>query len=130
MKFKATIQLNGKTATGIEVPAASIDALNAGKRPAVAVKVNAYEYRTAVGVMGGRTLLPFSAEHREKSGLKAGDAVTVELSLDTAPREVIVPEDLKLALGKTAAAGEAFDVLSNSRQRAILTDLDGAKTAA
>jgi hypothetical protein len=73
MKFKATIQLNGKTATGIEVPAAAIDALNAGKRPAVVVKVNAYEYRTAVGVMGGRTLLPFSAEHREKSGLKAGE---------------------------------------------------------
>ena len=38
-------------------------------------------------------MLPFAAEHRDATGLAAGDDVDVTLELDTAPREVEVPPD-------------------------------------
>ena len=84
--------------TGIELPADVIAALGAGKRPPVVVNVNGYEYRSTVAPMGGKFLLPFSAERRKESGIGGGDAIDVELTLDTAPRVVEVPDDLRAAL--------------------------------
>ncbi|MFX8246680.1 DUF1905 domain-containing protein, partial [Acinetobacter baumannii] len=74
--------------TGIEVPPAVLEALGGGKRPAVVVSVNGYEYRSTVGVMQGLFLVPFSSDKRAATGIGGGDAITVELALDTAPREV------------------------------------------
>ena len=45
-------------------------------------------FRSTVGVMGGRHLLPVSGEVRAGAGAAAGDQVEVELEPDTAPREV------------------------------------------
>ena len=75
MKFRATIELGGKTATGIEVPATSSRARR-GKRPKVRVTVNGYTYRSSVASMGGRFMLGVSAEVREDAGVAAGDRWT------------------------------------------------------
>ena len=48
MKFHTTLQSNGKTATGIEIPPEVIEKLGAGKKPAVKVTVNGYTYRSTV----------------------------------------------------------------------------------
>ena len=58
MKFRATIALHGKTATGIEVPAEVVDRLGSGKRPPVQATICGYTYPSTVAVMGGRYLLP------------------------------------------------------------------------
>src|ERR1700710_1915867 len=87
VKFSTTMFQDGNN-TGVEVPADVVAALGAGKRPAVVVNVNGYEYRSTVAPMGGRFLLPFSAARRQESGIKGGDAIDVELSLDKAPRTV------------------------------------------
>ena len=42
MKFRTTILLNGKTATGLEVPPDVVDSLGAGKKPAVTVTIGDY----------------------------------------------------------------------------------------
>lgn len=39
MKFSATIQLDGKSATGIPVPAEVVEGLGRGKRPPVRVTI-------------------------------------------------------------------------------------------
>jgi hypothetical protein len=39
MKFRASIELSGKTATGIEVPAAVVAKLGSSKKPAVRVTI-------------------------------------------------------------------------------------------
>ncbi|NUR89940.1 MAG: DUF1905 domain-containing protein [Nonomuraea sp.] len=127
MSFHATIELGGKTATGIEIPAEVVESLGAGKRPAVRATVNGYSYRTTVAPMGGRFLMPFSAEHRAASGLEAGDEVEVELVVDTEPRAVEVPEDLALALAGNPAAREFFETLSYSRKSRITLAVAGAK---
>ena len=126
--FRSTVQLGGKTATGIEVPPEVIAELGPQKRPAVRVTIGDYTYRTTVGVMGGRFLLPLSAEHRAASGLAAGDEVEVALELDTEPREVEVPPDLEAAFARTPAARDAFAALSYSHKRRHVLAIDDAKT--
>src|SRR5262245_56757236 len=98
--------------TGIEVPADVVEALGAGKRPAVVVNVNGFEYRSTVAPMGGKFLIPFSAARRQESGIKGGDALDVELAVDTAPRTVEVPDDLRTALDASPSAADAWDRLS------------------
>jgi Domain of unknown function (DUF1905) len=83
MRFRATIRLNGKTATGIEVPAEVMAALGPGKRPKVRVTINGYDYPSTVGSMGSRSLIPVSAEVRAKAGVAAGDEVDVDVAADT-----------------------------------------------
>jgi hypothetical protein len=128
MKFSTTMFQDGNN-TGIEVPADVVDALGAGKRPPVVVNVNGYEYRSTIAPMGGRFLVPFSAERRNESGIAGGDAIEVELAVDTAPRVVEVPDDLKAALAGAPAALAAWAKLSYSHQKAHVTSVTGAKAA-
>ncbi len=128
MKFQATLQLNGKTATGIEVPPEIVEALGNGKRPAVKVTIGSYSYRSTVAPMGGKFYLPVSAEHRTAAGIAAGDAIEVELALDTAPREVEIPDDFAAALAGDAAAKGFFDSLSYSDRRRHVLAIAEAKT--
>ena len=65
MKFSTVMFQDGNN-TGIEVPAGVVEALAAGKRPAVVVDVNGYRYRSTVAPMGGKFLIPFSAERRKE----------------------------------------------------------------
>lgn len=125
--FRAVLELHGTTATGIVVPPDIVEQLAAGKRPAVrATLAGRHTYRTSLGVVAGRCLLPVSAAERRQAGLRAGDEVDVELEVDTAPREVVVPPDLAAALGPEARA--AFDALSYSNRRRHVLAVDGART--
>ena len=129
MRFHATIELNGKTATGIEVPADVLAALGPGKRPSVRVTINGYSYPSTVGIMGGRSLIPVSAEVRGRAGVSAGDEVDVDVVADAAPRRVEIPADLSAALGREPAARQAFDRLSYTGQRRYVLAIEQAKTA-
>lgn len=128
MKFRAVIELSGKTATGIEVPAAVVDSLGQGKRPPVQVTIAGHAYRSTVGVMGGKFLLPVSAEHRAAAGVAAGDEVEVDVVLDTAPREVSVPADLADALSGDAVARQSFEKLPYSHKQRHVLHIADAKT--
>lgn len=127
MKFKTNILQSGNT-TGIEVPAEVVEALGGGKRPAVVVTVGSYSYRSTVASMGGKYLIPLSAERRAESGIKGGDAVEVELTLDTTPREVTVPEDLSAAMAGDAVAKAFFETLSYSNKLRHVLSITDAKT--
>ncbi|HET8905615.1 MAG TPA: YdeI/OmpD-associated family protein [Ktedonobacterales bacterium] len=128
MRFRATIELGGKTATGIQVPAEVVESLGAGKRPAVRVVINGYSYRSTVASMGGVFMLPVSAEVRERAGVSAGDEVDIEIELDAAPREVQVPADFAAALGHAAEAERFFATLSYSNKQRLVLSIEGAKT--
>src|ERR1044072_9995434 len=98
MKCRATVELAGKTATGIEVPEDVVAALGSGNRPPVTVTIGGHTYRTTVARMGGRFLIPLSAENRTGAGVAAGDQVDVDIALDSGPREGAVPAALAAAL--------------------------------
>ena len=128
MRFRASIELAGKTATGIEVPAAVVAKLGSSKKPAVRVTIKGYTYRSTVASMGGRFMLPVSAEVREAAGVAARDKVDVDVELDTAPREVTVPADLSRALTRDAAARRFFEGLNFSSKQRIVIAIESAKT--
>ena len=128
MRFETTLLLVGNN-TGIDVPEVVLDELGGGKRPLVNVTVNdGYSYRSAVAPMGGRYLIAFSSDKRAATGLKGGETITVDLTLDTEPRTVEVPDDLAAALS-AAGLREAFDRISPSQQKAHVTSVEGAKAA-
>jgi Bacteriocin-protection, YdeI or OmpD-Associated/Domain of unknown function (DUF1905) len=129
MHFHAAIRLDGKTATGIEVPADVMAALGPGKRPRVRVTINGYSYPSTVGSMGGRSLIPVSAEVRAKARVSAGDQVDVDIVADDSPRQVEVPADLSAALGREPAARQAFERLSYSGQSRYVLAVEQARTA-
>jgi hypothetical protein len=126
MRFETTMLLTGNN-TGIEVPPEVIEALGAGGKPPVTVTVNGYEYRSTVAVMGGRHLIPFSSDKRAATGIHGGDAIVVDLEVDTAPRTVEVPDDLAAALAAAPGARAAFDALSPSARKAHVTNVESAK---
>src|SRR3981189_3334361 len=128
MRFRANIELAGKTATGIEVPAAVVTKLGSSKKPAVRVTIKGYTYRSTVASMGGRFMLPVSAEVREATGVAARDKVDVDVELDTAPRVVTVPADFARALTREPAAKRFFEGLSFSNKQRIVIAIESAKT--
>lgn len=126
VSFKTTLLAFGNN-TGIEVPEEIMAELNAGKRPSLLVKVNGYDYQNTPGIMNGKTMLSFSSEHREKTGLKGGDEIHVELAVSNKPREVGMSDEFKEAL-QASNTEQFFNTLSNSLQRYHCDLINGAKT--
>ena len=89
--------------------------------------MNGTEFGTSIAARGGRFLLGVSAERREAAGVLVGRTYDVEIELDTAPRQVDVPEDLAAALDAEPAARSFFDSLSYSRQQWHVLQVTGAK---
>lgn len=124
--FRALLQLNGKTATGIEVPPAVLEELGGAKRPTVTVTVGTGSFTTTLGAMGGKVWIPVNGERRAACGIAAGDEVDVTLELDAAPRVVDVPDDLAAALD-AAGARAAFDALAYSHRKEHVRAIEDAK---
>ena len=111
------------------MPADIVTALGPSKKPKVRVTIHDYSYPSSVASMGGRFLIPVSAEVRQNTGVAAGDEVDVEVAIDDEPRVVNVPPDLAAALDASPDARRTFDQLSYSHQRRYVLAVEGAKTA-
>ena len=104
MKFRTVVQMEGGlNATGLVVPEDVVAVL--GKRAPVVVTVNGYSYRSTIMVMGGQAKLPLALVHRTAAGVEGGQEVEVEVVADTAPREVVVPEDLDRGIAGGGGGG-------------------------
>jgi hypothetical protein len=128
MRLRATLEQTGKTTTGFRIPESVVEALGSGKRPPVRVTINGYSYRNTIAVMGGEYWLGVSAEHRAGAGVAGGDVLDVDLELDSAPREVVVPDALAAALDAEPAARATFDRLSYSNKSWHVLQVLDAKT--
>lgn len=128
VEFQTTVAATGNK-TGIVVPDELIERLGAGRRPAVAVNLNGYEYRNTVGVMGGKHMVSISAAVRKATGLKGGDPISVRLTVADTPRQVDIPDDLARALSAEPDVAAFFAKLSNSLQRYHVDNINGAKAA-
>jgi hypothetical protein len=129
VSFRATLELFGKTATGLVVPPGLVEQLGRGKRPPVTVTINDYSYASTVAPMGGQFLVGVAAEHRAGAKVAAGDDLDVTLTLDTSERTVTVPDDLANALAAVPGARRRFDELSYTNRREIVTGIESAKKA-
>ena len=128
MRFTTTVLNNNKTATGIEIPAAVVDGLGAGKRPKVYVTINDYTYRSSIAVMNGKFMVGISAENRAGCRVSGGDVIDVEITVDNDARHVDVPEALARALAANRAAKAKYETLSYSNQLRHALAVSTAKT--
>jgi hypothetical protein len=117
MEFTTELLATGGTTTGFVVPEEVVEALGAGRRPKVVATVDGHRWRTSIASMGGRFLLGASAAVREAAGISAGNSYTVTVEVDTAPREVDVPDDLAAAIAAAPGAAAAWSALSFSARR-------------
>jgi hypothetical protein len=117
-----------KNVTGIVIPGDVIAGLGAGKRPKVKVTLNGYTYRSTVGTMGGKFMVGLSAENRAAAGVSGGEVMEIRLALDTEPRTVEIPDDLRRALSG-ADALEAFGKAAPSRKKEFVRQVEEAKAA-
>jgi len=129
MRFRAKVELGGKTATGIPVPEDVVAAMGSGKRPAVQVTLGGHSYRTTVASIGGRYFVPLSRENREAAGVAAGDEVAVDIERDAEPRKVTIPRDLVDALAGDDAARAFLGRLSYTHRKEWVRWVEEAKKA-
>lgn len=125
--FKTTIQSFGNN-TGIVVPPENLDELKSGKNPPVEVHVNEYIYQSTIASMGGKYLIPFAKEHRERSGYKGGDSVSVTLVLMSKNRDLLLPDELSKAIESNQLV-ESFDAQSYSVRKEFIRRVVDAKKA-
>ena len=128
MKVRVNILQLGNN-TGIEVPPEFPAQLGGGKTPLVTVTLNGFSYPSKIASMGGKLLIPVSAEVRAKAGVKGGESHEIELVHDDKPRVIEPPDDLAAALAANPAALAAWDKLAPSHRKAHVTAIEGAKAA-
>jgi Bacteriocin-protection, YdeI or OmpD-Associated/Domain of unknown function (DUF1905) len=97
------------------------------KRFPVAVTINGYNWRTTVTRMGGEFLVGLNRAVREGAGVEVGDTVEVQLELDTAPREVEVPDALASGLADDPAARDTFGALAYTHRKEFARWVEEAK---
>ena len=106
---RVTVELErvGKTATMFRVPFDLKEAFGRA-RPPVKVTIRGHEWRTTPGVYDGVGYIVVNRSVKAATGVDAGDRVAVAMELDTAPRTVRAPADLRAALDDDEAAAKAF----------------------
>jgi hypothetical protein len=95
-------------------------------RAPVLVTINGHSWRSTVTTIGGTPWLPLRQSNREAAGVREGVAMEVTVTLDTAPRSVDPPEDLRAAI-EAAGAWPAWKKLSFTHQREHVEAIEGAK---
>jgi hypothetical protein len=68
VRFSATVESAGN-ATGVEVPAAVVNALGSGRRPEVVITIGGHTWSSRVVSVGGRFIAGISAANRPASGI-------------------------------------------------------------
>ncbi len=132
IEFTATLkQVEGMNAGYLEFPF-DVEKLF-GTRGQVKIKAlfdGLAEYRGSLANMGiGCHILPMTKEIREKIDKTFGDivSVSVELVRDTEAREVIVPEDVQMALDKEPEALAFFEKLAFTHRKEYIRWITDAK---
>jgi Bacteriocin-protection, YdeI or OmpD-Associated/Domain of unknown function (DUF1905) len=97
------------------------------KRFPIVATVNGYSWRTTVARMRGEFLVGLSRAVRQGAGVEAGDTVEVELELDTAQRDIELPQALADALARDSAARAEFDRLAYTHRKEYARWISEAK---
>ena len=128
-RFRAVLQPDPTGAgTWIAVPRELNAKLGLRGRPKIQAVIAGHAYRGSLMPMGDGTFgLGVLKAIQQAAGVQRGDAITVELELDTAPRVIEPPPDLARALARSKKATAAWEKLSYTDKRELALGLEGAK---
>ena len=105
--FTVELERVQKKATMFRVPFDLAEAFGRA-RPPVKVTIRDHTWRTTPGVYDGVGYIVVNRAVKAATGVDAGDRVRVRMELDTGPRKVEVPEDLRAALGQAPDRDSRF----------------------
>jgi hypothetical protein len=127
VRFRTTLASRGPAAA-IVLGDDQIAELGQGeKRLPIVATVNGYSWRTTVARMRGEFLVGLSRAVRKEAGVEAGDTVEVRIELDTAQRDVELPQTLADALAADSAARAGFDQLAYTHRKEYARWISEAK---
>src|ERR1700704_1360268 len=127
-KGKLTPTPGGGGGTLVPVPLDVAAKLGLKGMPKVQAVIAGQAYRGSLMPMGdGTWCLGVLKSIQEAAGVGSGDTVTVELTLDTAPRTVEPPPDLARALSHDKKMAAAWEKLSFTNKKEMAQSLEGAK---
>ena len=124
--FDAELERVGKTSARLRVPV-DLEEIFGRARPPLKVTVEGHTWRTTPGVYGGVAYIGLNKDVRAAAGVDAGDRVRVTIDLDTEPRTVAVPPDLRTVLRADPEAEAAFAELSFTHRREYVEWVEEAK---
>jgi hypothetical protein len=124
--FDAELERVGKTSARLKVPV-DLKELYGRVRPPLKVTVEGHAWRTTPGVYDGVAYIGLNKDVRAAAGVDAGDRVSVTMELDSEPRTVSVPPDLRAALAADPEADTAFACLSFTHRREYVEWVEEAK---
>jgi hypothetical protein len=127
MRLRLELVGHGGNTAGFEIPDEVVEELGGGRRPKVLVTVGPHTWRSSIANMGGTFMLGVSMENRAAAGVAAGEVLDVDITLDTAPRTVDVPDDLTAELEGDESARTAWETWSFTRQKEAVRSLTEAK---
>jgi hypothetical protein len=124
--FTVELERAAKTSARFPVPV-DLAKLYGRARPPLKVTIRGHTWRTTPGVYDGVAYVGLNKDVRAAAGVDAGDRVRVSIELDTEPRTVTVPDDLRSALARDDTAREAFEKLSYTHRREYVEWIEQAK---
>jgi bacteriocin resistance YdeI/OmpD-like protein/uncharacterized protein DUF1905 len=125
-QFSADLERVGKSSARLRVPV-DLEQIYGRARPPLRVTIGRHTWRTTPGVYDGVAYIGLNKQVRAAAGVEAGDRVDVAMELDTEPRTVSVPADLRCALAVDPGAQAAFDRLSFTHRREYVEWVEEAK---
>ena len=130
IKFKGKLTPTPRGGGGCLVPVPRDVATKLGLKgmPKIQALIAGQPYRGSLMPMGdGTWCLGVLKSIQEAAGVVFGDAVTVELELDNAPRVVEPPADLARELARNKKLAAAWDKLSFTNKKEMALSLEQAK---
>lgn len=113
----------------VDVPARVSAALGKTGYIPVQGKVNGHAFRAGlVSLGGGRHRLFINGPMRKEAGVDVGDRIEVSLDYDPRSRRVPVPRQLTKALDANPEARKAWETLTPSRRKEILSYLNSLRS--
>jgi hypothetical protein len=96
-------------------------------RKAVRGTVAGHAFRGTASRGEGALRVPVPRDFRDKVGLRRGDTVEVSLELDTEPRAVHIPDELRMVFESDPQVAALYDELPPAHRRAWATYVTEAK---
>ena len=127
MRLTLELRRTGGNTTGFQIPDEAVTSLGGGGRPKVTVTLNGFSFPSSIAKMGGSYWLGVSAERRAAADVEGGQVYDLDVELDTAPRVIETPDDLRAALEAEPVARAQWEKLSYSHQRQHVEAINSAK---
>ena len=127
IRFKTTLEPARGGGAVARIPEDQVAPLGGRKQMRVSGTVNGVAFKSSTMPYRGAFYLGVHKATREAAGIGFGEPIEIELTRDTSPRQLALPEELEAAFKLEPALGERFASLSFTRRREMADPIGEAK---